>query len=73
MIPGGWTMRTWELAGRTLSLILPAVPDAFLDDPDVVQRHTQSQYMPYWAYLWPATWRQQFYNTPGTLAPRPSN
>ncbi len=53
-IPGGWTSQSWEIDGRTLSLTLPAVPDAFLDDPAVMAAHQQSEYMPYWAYLWPA-------------------
>ncbi len=54
-IPGGWTERAWTVSGRTLSLVLPAVPDAFLEDPAVHERHRQSEYMPYWAYLWPAS------------------
>lgn len=53
-VPGGWTERTWDVAGRALSLVLPASPDAFLDDPDVIAAHEQTEYMPYWAYLWPA-------------------
>lgn len=53
-VPGGWTERTWDVAGRSLSLILPASPDAFLDDPEVIAAHEQTEYMPYWAYLWPA-------------------
>lgn len=53
-VPGGWTQQSWELAGTTLTLVLPADPDAFLDDPQVIAAHEQTQYMPYWAYLWPA-------------------
>jgi predicted nicotinamide N-methyase len=34
---------------------MPAVPDAFLDDPQVVEAHERDEYMPYWAYLWPAS------------------
>jgi predicted nicotinamide N-methyase len=53
-VPGGWTESHWTIAGRAFPLIVPAVPDAFLDDADTVQRHQQQGYMPYWAYLWPA-------------------
>lgn len=53
-IPGGWTERHWEIVGRKLSLVMPAVPDAFLDDPAVMAAHERNEYMPYWAYLWPA-------------------
>jgi len=72
-IPGGWTERQFDIAGRAFTLILPANPDAFLDDPVVHARHDQDGYMPYWSYLWPtsletaaavlrSTW------TPGTQA-----
>jgi len=54
-VPGGWTERGWTIAGREFRLWLPAVPDAFLDDPHVVARHDHDEYMPYWAYLWPAS------------------
>lgn len=53
-IPGGWTERTWDLEGRSFRVTLPAVPDAFLDDPAVHAAHEQTEYMPYWAYLWPS-------------------
>jgi predicted nicotinamide N-methyase len=54
-IPGGWTERAWTIAGREFRLTLPAVPDAFLDDPAVAAAHARDEYMPYWAYLWPAS------------------
>lgn len=54
-VPGGWTERAWQIAGREFRLLLPAAPDALLDDPDVHARHEQDEYMPYWAYLWPAS------------------
>lgn len=54
-IPGGWTRRSWTIAGRELVLVLPATPDAFLDDAEVHRRHEADEYMPYWAYLWPAS------------------
>lgn len=53
-IPGGWTERTWNLEGRDFRVTLPAAPDAFLDDPAVHAAHEQTEYMPYWAYLWPS-------------------
>jgi predicted nicotinamide N-methyase len=53
-IPGGWTERTWTFEGRPIRLTLPASPDAFLDDPSVQEAHERTEYMPYWAYLWPS-------------------
>ncbi|MBI1345231.1 methyltransferase [bacterium] len=54
-VPGGWVERTIEIAGHALSLALPASPDALLDDPEVLKAHERDEYMPYWAYLWPAS------------------
>ena len=54
-VPGGWTRQAWEVGPHRVSLVLPAVPDAFLDDADVHRRHAADEYMPYWAYLWPAS------------------
>jgi 2-polyprenyl-3-methyl-5-hydroxy-6-metoxy-1,4-benzoquinol methylase len=54
-IPGGWTTRDFVLAGRTLRVTLPASPDAFLDDPDVLAANRRDDYMPYWSYLWPTS------------------
>jgi predicted nicotinamide N-methyase len=42
------------VSDRRFRLMLPASPDAFLDDPDVQQANRETDYMPYWAYLWPA-------------------
>ena len=53
-IPGGWTTRTIDLDSLRLELTLPACPDAFLDDPQVLAEHDVDGYMPYWPYLWPA-------------------
>ena len=53
-IPGGWTEREWTIEGQTFRLTLPAVPDAFLEDPEVHEAFDRDEYMPYWAYLWPA-------------------
>ncbi len=56
-IPGGWTNQSVTLGGRTIELTQPARPDAFLDDPAVEAQHALTGYMPYWAYLWPASYR----------------
>lgn len=53
-IPGGWTEREWIIEGQSLRLTLPASPDAFLEDPDVHAKFDRDEYMPYWAFLWPA-------------------
>lgn len=53
-IPGGWTEREWTISGKTFRLKLPAVPDAFLEDPEVHAAFDRDEYMPYWAFLWPA-------------------
>ena len=53
-IPGGWTTRAIDLESLRLELTLPACPDAFLDDPQVLAEHDIDGYMPYWPYLWPA-------------------
>lgn len=54
-IPGGWTRRDFVLAGRTLRITLPASPDAFLDDPEVLAANRRDDYMPYWSYVWPTS------------------
>ena len=49
-VPGGWTLQrygAWELHQ-------PAVPDRFLDDPDVLAANQRDDYMPYWSSMWPA-------------------
>jgi predicted nicotinamide N-methyase len=53
-IPGGWTEREWVVDGTKFCLVLPAVPDAFLEDPEVHSAFERDEYMPYWAFLWPA-------------------
>ena len=56
-IPGGWSEREWTIEGQVLRLVMPASPDAFLDDADVHLAFDRDDYMPYWAYLWPAALR----------------
>lgn len=53
-IPGGWKTDQITIRQHTFRLTLPAKPDAFLDDPDVLAAHQRNGYMPYWTYLWPA-------------------
>ncbi len=60
--PGGTEYRgpvvvtSLELAGRTIRLVRPAEPDRLLDDPLVANWNRSDDYMPYWAYLWPAAY-----------------
>lgn len=53
-IPGGWTVREWIIERQPFRLTMPAVPDAFLEDPEVHAAFDRDEYMPYWAFLWPA-------------------
>lgn len=55
VIPGGWTRQSIDVGWRQLTITLPAQPDEFLDDPDVLEANRRDDYMPYWAYLWPAS------------------
>jgi predicted nicotinamide N-methyase len=45
-----------NLAGRTIKLVRPAEPDQLLDDPRVIDWNRHDDYMPYWAYVWPAAY-----------------
>lgn len=54
-VPGGWAERSWTVEGRTITLVLPAAPDDFLEDAEVHAAFDRDEYMPYWAYLWPAS------------------
>lgn len=54
-LPGGWHEQEFALADRRIRLLLPAVPDALLDDPEVLAANARDDYMPYWCYLWPAS------------------
>ncbi len=40
---------------RTIRLVRPSEPDRLLDRPEVVAWNASDDYMPYWAYLWPAS------------------
>lgn len=54
-IPGGWKQRSIDLGQQQIRLMLPADPDAFVDDPEVLKASELHDYMPYWAHLWPAS------------------
>ena len=54
-VPGGWTCQKVDLGWRTIELVQPALPDRFLDEPDVLEANRRDDYMPYWTYLWPAS------------------
>jgi predicted nicotinamide N-methyase len=45
-----------DVAGRMVRLVRPADPDQLLDDPLVTDWNRHDDYMPYWAYLWPAAY-----------------
>jgi predicted nicotinamide N-methyase len=50
----GWILRIYSIDERSLQLMVPHHPDALLDDPAVLAANATDDYMPYWAYLWPA-------------------
>jgi len=39
--------------GRPLTLEHPADPERLLNDPEILRRNAEDDYMPYWAFLWP--------------------
>ena len=45
-----------DFGGRSIRLVRPTEPDRLLDDPDVRDWNRRDDYMPYWAYLWPAAY-----------------
>lgn len=46
---------TLRVGERPLRLVRPDDPDRLLDRPEVVAWNASDDYMPYWAYLWPAS------------------
>ena len=54
-IPFGWTEQEFLLQDRLFRLWVPFRPDSLLDSPDVLTANLRDDYMPYWAYLWPAS------------------
>jgi predicted nicotinamide N-methyase len=53
---GPVTATTIRIRGRSVRLVRPGDPDLLLDDPDVIDWNRRDDYMPYWAYLWPASY-----------------
>ena len=53
-LPCGWTVREYSFGDRTLKLTVPGRPDALLEGSEVRAANDRDDYMPYWAYLWPA-------------------
>ncbi len=53
---GPVVVTTLELGGRPIRLVRPTDPDRMLDDPGVRDWNRRDDYMPYWAYLWPAAY-----------------
>src|SRR6476646_7230096 len=51
---GPVVVATFEFGGRPIRLVRPTDPDRLLDDPAVLDWNRRDDYMPYWAYLWPA-------------------
>lgn len=47
-------IRRLSVAGREIELVGPANYESLLDDPRVVRRFEQDEFMPYWAEFWPA-------------------
>ena len=41
---------------QTLQMVRPGDPEAMLDDPAVLELNRQTDYMPYWAFLWPGAY-----------------
>ena len=52
----GYVVRreTWRVGGHAFDLTWPADMDGLLDQPDVQERFSKDEYMPYWAQPWPA-------------------
>lgn len=53
-IPFGWTEAEFRVLDRSFRLMVPFRPDSLLDSPEVLSASLEDDYMPYWAYVWPA-------------------
>lgn len=53
-VPGGWCAQQVEVGNRTLSLAVPNDPELLLELPETLAEHELNEYIPYWAWLWPA-------------------
>ena len=53
--PQAWTTNSYKFHGHDIKLTLPTLPDRLLDDPAVQRESYKSDYVPYWAYVWPSS------------------
>ncbi len=53
---GPVSVTAFGFGGHAVRLVRPTDPDRLLDDPDVADWNRRDDYMPYWAYLWPAAY-----------------
>ena len=51
---GPVTVTVLDVAGRSIRLVRPEDPDRLLEAANVRAWNERDDYMPYWAYLWPA-------------------
>ena len=53
---GPVVVTAFQFGGRAIRLVRPADPDRLLDESKVHDWNRRDDYMPYWAYLWPAAY-----------------
>jgi predicted nicotinamide N-methyase len=53
---GPVAVSTFGFGGHVVRIVRPADPDRMLEDPGVLDWNRKDDYMPYWAYLWPAAY-----------------
>jgi hypothetical protein len=53
---GPVAVTTFRFGARDIRVVRPDDPDRMLDDPGVLAWNRRDDYMPYWAYLWPAAY-----------------
>jgi predicted nicotinamide N-methyase len=51
--PEDWTTESYRFGPYTIRLAQPRNPDGLLDDPTVQRASKATDYMPYWAFVWP--------------------
>jgi predicted nicotinamide N-methyase len=51
--PDAWQVDTYRCREREILYARPREPDRLLDDPAVLDASRSTDYMPYWAYIWP--------------------
>lgn len=53
-IPGGWRDEPFVIGDRTLHMAVAIDPELLLELPETLAEHEVNEYIPYWAWLWPA-------------------